>query len=215
MSAIKRALIATICALAAQLGAPSSNGSAQEGAARPAAASEMPIFLRRGLPGAGHAALQPLEGTWRVEMSVYMVVGTPEQPAVSTDIIARREWVAGGRYLTDVTQGTLAGSPYYRQGLLGYSNVDERYEWVTIDATNANMMIYSGTPGSGPRIPIVMSGVFTDQGWLGEATAGKPVGMRTVITIESNDRHRFDLYFTPPGGAERLIDRKIYTRMVK
>jgi hypothetical protein len=39
--------------------------------------------------------------------------------------------------------------------------------------------------------------------------------MRTVITIESNDRHRFDLYFTPPGGAERLIDRKIYTRMVK
>jgi hypothetical protein len=84
---------------------------------------------------------------------------------------------------------------------------------VTVDGANANMMIYLGASGSGPQLPISMSGVFTDQGWLGEAMAGKSVPMRTVIRIESNERHVFELYFTPPGGTERLVDQKVYTRM--
>jgi hypothetical protein len=169
--------------------------------------------VQRGRPGPGQAVLKPLEGTFRVEMSVFMVVGTPEKPAVSTDIICRREWVAGGRFLHDVSEGNFAGSRYYREGLLGFSNVDQRFEWVTVDATNANMMIYRGADGSGPRSPVEMSGVFTDQGWLGEDSAGKPVRMRTVITIENNDRHVFELFFTSPEGVERLVDRKVYTRI--
>jgi hypothetical protein len=37
--------------------------------------------------------------------------------------------------------------------------------------------------------------------------------MRTVISIESEDRHVFELYVTPPGGRELLADRKVYTRI--
>jgi hypothetical protein len=37
--------------------------------------------------------------------------------------------------------------------------------------------------------------------------------MGTRITIEGNDRHTFEIYFTPPGAAEKLIDRMIFTRM--
>jgi hypothetical protein len=173
---------------------------------------EMPIHLRRGLPRPGHALLAPLEGTWRVEKSFFAVIGTPDNPVVSRDIISRRTWVAGGRYLRDETEGTIAGAPYWRLGLLGYSTMDERYEWVTIDATNANMMIYLGVPGAGARMPITMVGTFTDQGWLGEKNAGRPVGMRTVIRIENNERHIFELYFTPPDGSELLFDRSVYTR---
>lgn len=182
-------------------------------AALVAAQREVPPVVRRGMPGPGHAALRALVGTWRVEDSIYMGPGTREHPAVSNDAICRRAWVAGGRYLRDVTEGTVAGALYYREGLLGYSNIDQRYEWVTADGVNANLMIYLGSPGSGPNLPISMSGVFTDAGWLGEETVGKPVGMRTVIRIESKDRHVFDLYFTPPGRKEFLVDRKIYTRI--
>jgi uncharacterized protein DUF1579 len=182
-------------------------------AASVARAQETPPPLRRSVPGAGHEALQALVGTWRVEHSIYLGVGTRDRPVVSNDIICRREWVAGGRFLEDVTEGTMVGGPYWRKGWLGYSNMDQRYEWVTIDGFNAMLMIYLGAPGSGPRASISMSGVFTDQGWLGEANVGKPVAMRTVIRIESNDRHVFELYFTLPGGEEILVDRKIYTRM--
>ena len=71
----------------------------------------------------------------------------------------------------------------------------------------------AGGPGAGA--PISMSGVFTDAGVLGEQTAGKSVGMRTLIRIESKDRHIFELYFTPPGEREFLADRKVYTRMTE
>jgi hypothetical protein len=175
----------------------------------------MPAWAQRGLPGRGHAALQPLVGIWRVENSLYIAVGTRDKPAVSSDLICRREWVGEGRHLRDVTEGTMAGGRYWRLGLLGYSNMDERYEWVTVDGFNASMMIYLGAPRAGSETPIVMSGVFTDQGVLGEQAAGKLVAMRTVIRIESNDRHTFELYVTPPGEPERLADRKIYTRMAE
>jgi hypothetical protein len=201
--AIRSSALAIVCIAWV---APSA-AQAQQPTPSTAQAPNMPLLLQRGSPGRGHALLQPLEGTFRVEMSVYMAIGTPDHPVVSTDAICRRTWVGDRRYLHDVTEGTLAGSHYYREGLLGFSNVDQRYEWVTVDAANANMMIYRGQDGSGPRLPIEMTGVFTDQGWLGERTVGK------AVRIESNDRHVFELYFTPPGGRERLVDRKIYTRI--
>jgi hypothetical protein len=192
------------------------------GRPKPDVAREIPGFVRRGLPGPGHAALRGLEGDWRVEKALYVAVGTRERPAVSTDLIARRRWIAGGRYLQDVTEGSIAGGPYYRMGLLGYSNVDARYEWVTVDGTNANMMIYrsdrlTGPPpsGAGRNFEISMSGTFTDQGLIGEETTGRLVGQRTVIRIQSAHRHEIDLYFTPPGRPEVLIDKSIYTRMQK
>ena len=74
------------------------------------------------------------------------------------------------------------------------------------------MMIYLGKPGSGVRMPIEVTGVFTDQGVVNEQTVGKPVAQRTVIRIEGNDRHVFELYFTPPGGKEQLALRSVYTR---
>jgi hypothetical protein len=48
---------------------------------------------------------------------------------------------------------------------------------------------------------------------VSEATVGKAIGMRTVIRIEANDRHVFELYLTPPGGKEQLADRSVYTRV--
>jgi quinol monooxygenase YgiN len=74
-------------------------------------------------------------------------------------------------------------------------------------------MIYLGKPGSGDQTPIDVSGVFTDQGLVSEQTVGQPVVQRTVIRIESNDRHTFELYFTPPGGNEQLAQRLVYTRV--
>jgi hypothetical protein len=188
---------------------PSTAKTSQEG---------MPDWKRRGIPGAGHAALKPLIGTWRVQMSFYATFGrSPEAPPIVADgLICTRTWVAGGRYIEDLTQGTIGGTEkYWRKGWLGYSIMDQRYEWVTIDMVNTTMMAYVGKPGSGGQMPIDMSGIFTDQGVAGEQSVGKPVGMRTVIKIENNDRHIFELYFTPPGKPEVLASRAIYTRISK
>ncbi len=207
------ALILTVLGAVAPLAqAQDKNPPAPAGAQ--SAATELPAWIRRGLPGAGHAAIAQLVGSWRVQMGVYGVLGRrdDEPPLISDDIVARREWVGGGRYLQDTTEGKLEGSPYWRRGWLGYSNMDRHYEWVTIDAVNSEMMSYASATGSGPQTTINLTGVFTDQGVAGEAYAGKSIAMRTVIRIDSNDRHTIELYFTRPGDKERLATRAVYTR---
>lgn len=176
---------------------------------------QMPQWMSRGLPGPGHAALEPLIGKWRVEMNIYATFGRSPKapPLVSKDIVCTRQWVAGGRYIEDLTEGTAVGEKYWRKGWLGYSNMDRRYEWVTIDAVNSDMMIYASERNSGNTMPIVMSGVFTDQGVAGEDSVGKSVRMRTVIKIENRNSHVFELYFAPPGKPEVLATRATYTRV--
>jgi hypothetical protein len=176
---------------------------------------EIPNWKRRGLPGPGHAALEPLIGTWQVQMNFYATFGrSPNEPPIVADgLTCIRKWVAGGRYVEDLTDGKIgATEAYWRKGWLGYSAMDRRYEWVTIDAVNTTMMTYIGKPGSGDQVPIEMAGVFTDQGVASEQSVGKSVGMRTVIKIENNDRHIFELYFKQPGKPEVLATRGIYTR---
>ena len=172
-----------------------------------------PPFVTRGTPGPGQAAMKPLVGNWRVKMSLFAALGTPEKPVVSTDVRAHRAFVAGGRFLADETKGTFGGQPYYRRGTLGYSNMDKRYEWVTQDGLNSMMMIYQGALNSGPHFPATLYGNFTDQGLLGEQYVGRTIRQRTVINILDNDHHRMEIYFTPPGDKERLIDRKDFTRI--
>ena len=180
----------------------------QSGPATPA--SDAPPAVRNGLPGTGHQALRRLAGVWSVRKTIWLK--GPSAPPATAVLTARRRLIAGGRYLEDVTQGEVAGQPYFRTGLLGYSNMDKRYEWVTADATNANMMIYLGRDGSGPGFPIDAAGRFTDQGLLGSGTTGKPVAMRVRFTSEGANRNTLELYFTPPGAVERLFDRSVYTR---
>jgi Protein of unknown function (DUF1579) len=187
-------------------------GYAQQ--ASPPGQPAVPPWVQRGIPSAGHAALVPLVGSWRVQQSVYGTMGrSPDlPPIVSQDIRTTRVWVADGQYIEDTTEGTVEGQPYWRRGWLGYSNIDRRYEWVTI-GPRVPMMIYLGKPGSGDQMPIEVTGVFTDQGVVSELTVGRPIGQRTVIRIESQDRHIFELYFTPPGGKEQLALRSVYTRI--
>jgi hypothetical protein len=178
------------------------------------AQNPVPAWVQRGQPGAGHAALAPLLGSWNVELSIYGTMGRSPglPPLVSRDIRTTRVRIADGHYIEDTTEGMVDGKPYWRRGWLGYSNIDRRYEWVTV-APSVPMMIYLGKPGSSDRMPIEMTGVFTDQGVVSEQTVGKSVGQRTLIRIENQDRHVFELYFTPPQGKVQLAMRMVYTRV--
>jgi hypothetical protein len=192
---------------------------AQEQAATPADklaspdANQLPPMVGNGLPGPMHQRLNALLGEWQVEMTIYIAGGTKDKPIISRDLTCHREWIAetGNRYLRDVTEGSVGGDRYYRMGLLGYSIMDKVYEWVTVDALNANMMIYHSRGEDSSR-EISMVGEFTDQGVLGKRYEGKRVGMRTVIRLEGPERNVIELYMTPSNGREFLAARAIYTR---
>jgi quinol monooxygenase YgiN/catechol 2,3-dioxygenase-like lactoylglutathione lyase family enzyme len=212
---LKFVLIAAAATLLVATVVSRSQNNKGKNASPATAQTELPGWLRRGIPGKGHAALEPLIGNWRQHKSIYGTIGrSPDlPPLIATDITTRRQWTANGHYIEDLTEGTIDGKPYWRKGWLGYSIMDRRYEWVTIDPINTTMMVYYSKTGSGETMPIDMTGVFTDQGVVNESTVGKAVAQHTVIRIENNDRHVIELYFTPPGGKEQLADRTVYTRV--
>src|SRR5215470_9496907 len=178
-------------------------------------AQQPPAMVRNGQPGLMHRRLDALVGDWNVDMTFYIAGGIEAKPLFAPGLTCRREWITetGNRHMRDITQGTFGGNPYYRLGILSYSTMDQRYEWNTVDALNSNMMTYKRAKGSARAAgDIVMTGEFTDQGVLGDSYAGKTVGQRTVIKIESSNRHVFDVYFTPPGEKERLAAHTIYIR---
>lgn len=177
------------------------------------AANELPPLVQRAQPGAGQRALQPLVGTWRVEKQLFVAIGTPERPALGERMVTRREWIGDGRFLRSTTEGTLGGAPYFRTGLMGYDNMERRYQWVTADNFTPTLMSYQAAPGSGLRMPIDMAGTFTDLGVTGEQNVGRSIPMRTRVRIESEDRHVFEIYFTAPGKQEVLADRMVFTRI--
>jgi len=179
------------------------------------AAAPQPAFLRNNQPGEMHRRLNALVGDWNVKKSTYIIGGTPDKPIVSDKLTCHREWIegTGERHILDITKGTLGKDHYQRLGVLSYSTMDRRYEWNTVDMLNTMMMTYKGAKGSGAKTgDIVMRGEFTDSGLLGDQSVGKTIHQRTIIHILSPDSHVFELYFTPPGGKERLIDRMVYTR---
>jgi len=180
----------------------------------PIVTQALPPFVQRGLPSEFHEALKPLEGKWRVSKQIFIALGTAENPATSNEITATRTWIAGGRHLLDITQGAIGGESYYRMGVLGFSNIDRRYEFATFDAMNSNSMQYRSDPLDNPGKVIVLSGTFTDQGLLGEPFVGKTLSMRTIIRIDGPDRHEIELRFDAPGGQQDiLVDRSVYTRI--
>ncbi len=74
-------LIQMILAAMACLLAPFA--AAQNTKAQSTTQQAVPPWVQRGVPGAGHAALAPLVGSWRVELSIYGTMGrSPDLPPI-------------------------------------------------------------------------------------------------------------------------------------
>ncbi|GAA2358984.1 hypothetical protein GCM10010404_10170 [Nonomuraea africana] len=209
---------ASAVAVLGMVGAPEASAGAVVGT--PAAvAQSVPSAARAAddlAPGPHHRVLDSLVGTWKATKTNYLL-GTDGQPVVSRDMTVKVRWIAktGGRFLEEKTEGTLGDITYFRLGVLGFSTIDRRYEWTTFDSVTPTAMTYRGAPVSGSPSVLSIPGEFTDPGVLGPDYRGKAIPMRTVITIRSKNKHTFDLYFTPPGQSERLVDRVVYTRKIK
>lgn len=176
------------------------------------AAEQVPLMVRNGLPVEQHQWLDALAGDWNVEMSFFLAGATPDKPHTGKNVVSHWRWLdkTGRKFIEETTEGTMLDKPYFRRGVLGYSIMDKQFQFSTFDQLNSMVMAYSGP---GDQRQITMTGSFTDQGILGDASVGKTIGMRTRIRFETPDRNVFELYFTPPGQPEILIDRKVYTRV--
>ena len=172
----------------------------------PHSAAAQTAATRLALPGLQHQVLAPLAGTWNVEMRVWPVPGA--EPVTSKTLTATREWMLGGRYLREELQGTFAGSPSHRVGLLSYNNLEERFELSTIDTFEPGQMWYA-SHGNGTKDRITLHGDNVEAGF-GPKPTGRKRALRFEFTIapKSSIERIFVKY---PGEPEFLFVEQIFT----
>jgi hypothetical protein len=173
------------------------------------ASSTLPASTALAMPGPEHAWLDPLAGTWAVEMLVYP--GPGAEPITSTDLTATREWILDGRYLKEELRGTFAGNPSARDGLLGYNRLDGRFELVTVDTFEPGQMIYASRGAESPG-GFSLYGESVEAGFGPEPT-GRARALRFDFEIVDADRNVQRIFVEYPGEEEFLFVEQRFTRV--
>lgn len=144
--------------------------------------------------GEAHKKLDPFVGTFKATVKIWM---GPGEPHVSTGTMVN-SWDLDGRFLKQHYAGDAQEGPFPNfngRGYWGYNTITSKYEGFWIDTASTVMQTEAGDlDGTGK--------VWTMVGETTMPGADKPLKKRSVITLEDNDRHSMEMYFTGPDGNE-------------
>lgn len=165
-------------------------------------------------PSAYHRRLAPLVGAWQVRQTIVPEPGA--RPLVDSAIVARRALI-GGQYLEEVMAAAPgAPRPFTRVAYLGYNNVNQRWEYVSMDTRFPRMMYEvsddaGAVDGRGADTVALAIDAFVLPGW-GPALTGQSAKQRRLLVLEGPDRVVSRQYWTLPAGREWLAVEYVYTR---
>ena len=172
-------------------------GSDPAGKRRPAAMSEeamMAQWQAAMTPGAGHARLMPMVGTWRATTTFTMAPGAAPQVHGGTSI---HRFVLGGRYLEQIYKGMAMGMPFEGIGYTGYDNVQKRYVGTWMDTFGTGLMssIGVGRP-TDEKIEFVSEAI---------EPSGKKKIFDSIIRIRDHSRHSYEMWTKGPTGKSYRV----------
>jgi hypothetical protein len=200
---IKRLLISNLMIVSILLGAKNIALAQQSTNSQ----TNLSASSRLSLPGEQHRWLNPLIGTWTVEMLVWPAPGV--DPIVSKEMTATRTWILDGRYLREDLSGKFAGNPSNRVAILSYNNLEERFELVTIDTFEPGQMWYASHSKSSPsKIELIGDNV---EAGFGEKPTGRKRSLRFEFEILPN-RSVERIYVKYPSEKEFLFVEQRFTR---
>lgn len=162
----------------------------------------MEAWMKIAAPGPMHEHFKAWTGTWDTEITMWMAPGAPPQQSKGTAV---NKLLLGGRFLYSENTGIMMGMPFEGIGISGYDNF--RKEFVNIWMDNMGTAIYE------MRGQLDASGkVETDTGVWDDPMTGGKIKVRSVTTIENQDRIVMVMYQTPEGGQEFKSMEMRYTR---
>ena len=144
-------------------------------------------------PTEQHKRFELFAGTFKAELKMWM---GPGDPIVSTGVLTST-LVLGGRFLQQVFKGDPgAGSvPVFEgRGFWGFNKATNKYEGFWIDTASTEMQTEVGEVDTAGRV-WTMVGEITDP-------KGNTLKKRSVITLEDNDHHKMEMFFSAPDAKE-------------
>lgn len=150
------------------------------------------MMTKSAQPGEHHARLKAMVGTWKMAGKSWM---TPAMEPALWDGVSKKKMILGGRFLHEEISSEMMGQPFTGIGIVGYDNLQGKYQWIWMDDMSTGLMISEGTcDESGKTLTLV--GEYMDP-----MTANMQT-MKTVVGIISENKHIFEMYMKGPDGAE-------------
>lgn len=165
-------------------------------------AKMMEAYKRANEIGRHHRLLEPIIGRWDVSARFYM---SPNEPPAVDKATFDRKWILGGRYYMEEYKGRWMGEPFEGVGLGGYDNHKRRYITVWADSMSTAFFTEEGEVDAAGK-------VFTHSGTMDDPVLKVTKKIRSVIRVESNDKHTLEMYETGPDGQEQKTMELVCTR---
>jgi hypothetical protein len=145
-----------------------------------------------------HANLEPFVGTWDARVRMWMGPGDP----MESGGVMQNTLELAGKWLRHEFQSDegFAGS-----GFMGFNKATGKYEGFWIDTMSTFMQTESGDYDARTKTFHMTSQLLCP-------IAKVPLDKRTVIRIESADRHVMEMYFSGQGQPESKAMEITYTR---
>lgn len=144
-----------------------------------------------GAPGENHRVLDSLIGEWRGFVRIRMEPGAEPMEMPTT---ISREWVLGGRYVTESVKSETDMGPFEGMGVIGYNNVDGLYEVGWIDNMSTAVFTEQGSYEAKTK-------TFRFSGKHRDPVTGHTILTSSVLDLSNPDRHVMRSTIPGPDGT--------------
>ena len=153
--------------------------------------ASMKKWMDYSTPGDMQAMLAKSEGSWDVEVTLWMAPGQEPMKNKSTSEV---KMILGGRYWQATNKGSFGGMPYEGIGVIGYDNAKKIFQSSWIDNMGTGVMMMEGTYDAATK-------TLTLNGKSYDPMAGKDMNMRQVFKF-IDDKHQVIEMYSINGGKE-------------
>ncbi len=150
-------------------------------------------------PGPAHKALDAFIGDWNAEVKSWCKPDGPPDVSQGTSKVA---WILDGHYVQADFHGEMIGKAFTGQTLMGYDNIQERFNSVWISDMQTSMLVNSGKGENGNK-------VITLEGTSGCAGTGRnDIPIKTIYRVINPDRYVFEMFNDGVKSMEITYTRK-------
>ncbi len=150
----------------------------------------MEAYMKAAAVTENHRFLAKYAGDWIVEVTYWTEPGAPPTKSTATFKSVSR---LGGRFLMMDFNGFMMGQPFEGIWLVGFDNLEQKYNTLWIDNTSTSFFITRGAREGN---------VINETGSWPDPVSGQSLQVKARTTWIGDDEFRYEQFMVMPGGAE-------------
>lgn len=158
--------------------------------------AEMQKWMEYATPGDMHKMLAKYNGRWTASTKMWMA---PGQPPMESTAEVTTDMHMGDRYQKSTYSGDFGGMPFNGESITGYDNTRKVFTNTWIDNMSTGIMYSEGTWNAATK-SVELKGTATDP------MAGKAMPFREVMTFNSDDSYKMEMYNIMDGNEYKSME---------